>query len=157
MQSATSAIASASGSRPISAVQSLRATAMATSTASVSMRASTSVKRPATLPIAAAICSSATALRRALSAFACARPAAWPLRCPRASASATLRATSAAVAASPRADGLEKSRSNRYFAGSPISVHQLVVGAVLRQHDLALGGEVLGEVDQQRLGLVDVA
>ena len=34
---------------------------------------------------------------------------------------------------------------------------QLVVGAVLGQRDFALGGEVLGEVDEQRLRLVDVA
>src|SRR5579872_1181196 len=156
MQSATSAIVSVSGSRLINAAQSLRATAIATSTASDSMRASTSLKRPATLLMAAAICSRAISLRRALSALACARPAATPLRYPRASASATLRATSAAVALAPR-DGLEKSRSNRYLAGSPISVHQFVVGAVLRQHDFALGGEVLGEIHQQGLRLVDIA
>src|SRR5258705_60688 len=52
-----------------------------------------------------------------------------------------------------------KSTLNRNFGAAPMrsSVHQLFVGAVLRDHDLALGGEVLGEIDQQALRLVDVA
>src|SRR5215510_8049916 len=75
-----------------------------------------------------------------------------------------------------------KSTSNRNFAGAlmivlrrprttqggrvghPIqcgasrsSIDELLVGAALGDQDLAAGGEILGQIDEQRLRLVDVA
>src|SRR5262245_54020829 len=149
---------SASGSRAISAGISFLVTAMATSTASVSSRASTAARlrsspcsRPAIRSsVAVALCS----------AVACA--SAKPRACAATSACATLAAWSVSemvgLAVRPPA---AKSLSNRNFAGAdPItlsSIDQLFVAAALRDHDLALGGEVLGQADKLSLRLVDVA
>src|SRR5258708_12184143 len=52
-----------------------------------------------------------------------------------------------------------KSSSNRYLAVAFImlSIDQFVFAAALRDHDFALGRQVLGDVDQQCLRLVDIA
>src|SRR5262249_40185123 len=127
------------------------------STASVSSRASTEARlrsNPCSRP---AIRSSATAARCSAVVWASAKPRA----CAAVSACATFSACSASeiVGLLPRLPAA-KSLSNRNFAGDAIvvvSVDQLFVTAVLRDHDLALGGEILGEVDKLRLRLVDVA
>ena len=56
-------------------------------------------------------------------------------------------------------DAGAKSRSNRYLAGACIcvSINQFFIAALLGDDDLALGGEILGKIDQQHLRLVDVA
>src|SRR3977135_3040347 len=71
--------------------------------------------------------------------------------------SASCRAAATEGAASLAA--APKSTSNRYFARAVIqpSIDQFFVATALRDHDLALGGEILGEIDQQALRLVDVA
>jgi hypothetical protein len=43
------------------------------------------------------------------------------------------------------------------MVSSSPSVDELVLPLRLGDHDLALGGEILGDVDQDALGLVDVA
>src|SRR5262245_1622379 len=155
-QSDASAEISASGSRASRAGTSFLATATATSTASVSSRASTAARlrsnpcsRPATR-------SSATAARCSALVWASAKPRA----CAAASACATFSVCSVSeiVGLLPRLPAA-KSLSNRNFAGAAIavaSVDQLFVAAVLRDHDLALGGEVLGEIDELRLRIVDI-
>src|SRR5262245_4161486 len=150
---------SASGSRAIRAGTSLRVTAMAISTASVSSRASTAARlrsspcsRPAMRSrVAAALCSAVFC--------ASAKPRAWAVT----SACATLAACSVSgmVAGLLLRAPASKSLSNKNFAGAdPIassSIDQFFVAAALRDHDLALGGEVLGQADQLPLCLVDVA
>src|SRR5215510_7051623 len=156
--SEASAEISASGSCAIRAGTSFLATATATSTASVSSRACTAARlrsNPCSRP---AMRSSATAAR--CSALVCA--SAKPRACAAVSACVTFSACSASeiVGLLPRPPAA-KSLSNRNFAGDDAmmvaSVDQLFVTAVLRDHDLALGGEVLGEVDELRLRIVDVA
>src|SRR5258705_5314395 len=157
-QSEASAVISASGSRAIRAGTSFLLTATATSTASVSSRASTAERlrsSPCSKPamrssVAAALCSAVVC--------ASAKPRAWAAS----SACATLEACSVSemvgLLLRPPAS---KSLSNRNFAGAdPItlsSIDQLFVAAALRDHDLALGGEVLGQADQLPLRVVDVA
>src|SRR5712691_8014641 len=157
-QSEASSEISASGSRAIRAGTSFLVTAMATSTASVSSRASTAARlrsspcsRPAMRSsVVAALCSAVDC--------ASAKPRAWAAS----SACATFEACSASemvgLLLRPPAS---KSLSNRNFAGAdPItlsSIDQLFVAAALRDHDLALGGEILGQADQLPLRIVDVA
>src|SRR5215210_232731 len=98
--------------------------------------------------MAAAICASA-------SAAACRRPSARPCVWPRASASCK----AATFLALP--PGVRKSQSKRYLLALMLtcrasSVDELLLGAVLRDHDLAFLGQFLGEVDHLVLGIVDV-
>src|SRR5215510_5727062 len=156
-QSEASAEISASGSRASRAGTSFLATATATSTASVSSRASTAARLRSSPCSKPATHSSATVARCSALVWASAKPRA----CAAASACATFSACSVSeiVGLPPRLPAA-KSLSNRNFAGDAIavaSVDQLFVAAVLRDHDLALGGEVLGEVDELRLRIVDVA
>src|SRR5215510_1833461 len=154
--SEASAEISASGSRAIRAGTSFLATDTATSTASVSSRACTAARLRSNPWSRPAIRSSATAARCSAVAWASAKPRA----CAAVSACAILSACSASEMVGLRPRPEAKSLSNRNFAGDAIavaSVDQLFVAAVLRDHDLALGGEVLGEVDELRLRVVDVA
>src|SRR6185437_2037162 len=154
--SVASAAISASGSRAINSGASLAATATATSTASVSSLASIADSARSSLSIPPAISASAAAARSAASVLACCWPAAKPLRCACASASARRRSCSTKVMVGSRA---AKFSSNRYLAVAFIRVliDQLFVAAALGDQDFALGGELLGDIDQQRLRLVDVA
>src|ERR1700722_7559511 len=159
-QSLASAAISANGSRAISVGTSLRATATATSTASHSSLVSIACSASLALPRLTAMRSSASAMRRSASILASAWASAWPWRRAEASASASFIACSASVIeALPglRSVPEAKSTSNRNFAGAPILIHQLFFAAALGDDDLALGGEVLGEIDQERLRLVDLA
>src|SRR6476469_7995814 len=127
--SVASAAISASGSRAINSGASLAATATATSTASVSSRASIADSARSSLSIPPAISASAAAGRRSCS--------------------------TKVIVGSPAA----KFSSNRYLAVAFIRVliDQLFVAAALGDQDFALGGELLGDIDQQRLRLVDIA
>src|SRR6185503_18046694 len=154
-----SAAISATGSAAISPGASLRATASATSMDSASSRASIACRLAVSAAMPCAMRSQATDARPSILASAASRPLRYASVSARASAaSCTASATTGLVgAALPEA----KSSSNRNLTGALIgcktSIDQFFVAAVLRDHDLALGGEVLGEVDQQPLRLVDVA
>src|SRR5215472_2578229 len=155
-----SAQISANGSFATRSAASLRPTASATSTASASKRSSTRLRLARSCSIPPAMRSNASARRRSASVRACASAAFMPAWKPRASAAASVASCSAAATGGATTwAAAEKSWSNMYLAAAAMrpSVHQLFVGAVLGDHDLALGGEVLGEIDQEALRLVDIA
>src|SRR5829696_8575578 len=98
--------------------------------------------------MAATICASA-------SAAACRRPSMRPCAWPRASAACN----AATFLALP--PGVRKSQSKRYLLALMLtcrapSVDELLLGAVLGDHDLAFLGQLLGEVDHLVLRIVDV-
>src|SRR5581483_3546591 len=123
--------------------------------------------------MASAIFSDAAAMRcwsaACISALAAAKP--WRKLSSCALASSVSCSATVSLERLPR-PSVPNSSSNRNFTGllpgfscvGPVvavimrsSVNQLVFGAAaLRDHDLALGGEVFREVDHQRLRFVDV-
>src|SRR5450631_4404852 len=93
-----------------------------------------------------AIKPSAVAIRWAVSLCACASPAAKPLRCACASASAARRSASTKVMVG--LPPVVKSSLNVNFAIAVMLVDQLFVAAALGDQDFALGRQILGSIDQ---------